>query len=347
MKFDLFLTPDSKPLSQEETSQRKADHIQLALESQVSANDRRFNYEPMLYAHPQAESQPFNFLGKKMRNPIWASSMTGGAQHAGKINKNLALACGKFGLGMGLGSCRILLGSDDFLRDFQLRTYIGDEAPLFANLGIAQVEQMLEAGTQSQIIELIDKTETDGLIVHVNPLQEWLQPEGDRISHPPIETIKKLLDVLDKPLIIKEVGQGFGPKSLEELMRLPLDAIDFGAFGGTNFAILELLRSDQQSVNSYQDLAKLGHTADEMILDINRLIEVESDINVKSFIISGGVQSFLDGYYYMESLKAPSIYGQASALLKPALVSQELVEEYLEKQVAGLRLANQYLTIKK
>jgi len=115
---------------------RKRDHIELAFQSQINEGllDKRFYYEPLLAGHPKHGSYPsFQFLGKTMRVPLWVSSMTGGTQLAHTINHNLARACREFGMGMGLGSCRSLLYTDDTLADFNVRKIIGDDLPLFAN----------------------------------------------------------------------------------------------------------------------------------------------------------------------------------------------------------------------
>jgi isopentenyl-diphosphate delta-isomerase len=118
---------------------------------------------------------------------------------------------------------------------------MGDQ-PLYINLGIAQIEQLLNNNDSVRIKELINKLDADGLIIHVNPMQEWLQPEGDRFRQSPIDTIKRVIDIADFKIIVKEVGQGMGPASLKSLLALPLEAIDFAANGGTNFALLEILR---------------------------------------------------------------------------------------------------------
>ena len=108
-------------MGHQQTSDRKKDHIDLAFKSSIAKQDSRFYYEPLFDGHPLEDLSEISFVGKKMRAPIWISSMTGGTKEAATINKNLARACGQFGLGMGLGSCRIILEDDEFLADFQLR----------------------------------------------------------------------------------------------------------------------------------------------------------------------------------------------------------------------------------
>ncbi len=331
-------------------SSRKRDHIELAFNAQIEKKilDDRFYYEPILAAHPKEGSWPsFSFLGKTMKAPVWVSSMTGGTAMARTINRNLAKACGEFGMGMGLGSCRALLFSDELLEDFDVRHLIGDDYPLFANLGIAQIEQLLEKGQADLIRKLIDKLRADGLIVHVNPMQEWLQPEGDRFEHPPLITIERLLETADYPVIVKEVGQGMGRESLRALLKLPLAAVDFAANGGTNFAKLELLRSDSLKHQVYEQLAFVGHSAEEMMLLTNELIdELGSERACGQIIISGGVKHFLDGYYLTESVNLPAVYGQASAFLKHARADYEDLYTYVSAQIRGLELARAYLKCK-
>jgi isopentenyl-diphosphate Delta-isomerase len=329
-------------------SARKQDHIELAFKSQVSPEqiDGRFYYEPMLVAHPKKDKISFPFLGKQLHAPIWVSSMTGGTQLARTINYNLARACHEFGMGMGLGSCRQLLYSDTYFEDFNVRKTIGNQ-PLYANLGIAQVEKMIFEGEIDKIERLVQRLEADGLIIHVNPFQEWLQPEGDHIGRPPIETISEFLQLTDLKIIVKEVGQGMGLHSLKALLQLPIEAIDFAASGGTNFALLELLRSDEMKQQTFQNLATVGHNAEEMVSFTNLLVnELGDKVKCKQIIISGGIKSFLDGYYYMSKLQLPSIYGQASALLKYAKESYEALHQYLEMQLQGLALAQNFLKIK-
>lgn len=336
-------------LEQELTSARKKAHIDLAFQSQVAQiqTDDRFYYEPVLAAHPNSINFPTKFLGKELNAPLWVSSMTGGTELAGTINRNLARACKQFGMGMGLGSCRIVLDSDEFLPDFALRSIIGDDLPFYANLGIAQIEELIAEGRLDKITELINKLEADGLIIHINPMQEWLQPEGDKIHYSPIDTIKQVIDKLDIKLIVKEVGQGMGPKSLETLLSLPIEAVEFAALGGTNFAKLEMLRDSDERTRANEGLAYVGHTANEMVAFTNSILENSGDkLLCKQVIISGGVKGFLDGYYLLEKSNCNAVYGQASAFLKHATDSYEELEYFVQQQLKGLALAKAYLKVK-
>jgi isopentenyl-diphosphate delta-isomerase len=329
-------------------SDRKKDHIRMTFGAQTGASerDRRFLYEPMLSGHPVTGLEPFVFLGKTFRAPLWVSSMTGGTRLAATINRNLARACNEFGMGMGLGSCRPIIDDDDCFDDFNVRRIVGDDLPLYANLGIAQAEQMIRSGTVTKIHDLVRRLDADGLIIHVNPLQEWLQPEGDRIQDPPLLTIKRLLDEQEMKLIIKEVGQGMGPDSLKELLRLPIEAIEFAAFGGTNFTRLELMRNDKSRNEYLEPLSYIGHDAEEMVDFVNEIAGKDENIRCRQLIISGGIKSFLQGYYLIRKSWLPAVYGQASSFLKYAQEGYEPLRQYIQDQLKGLQLAYAYLRLK-
>lgn len=330
-------------------SDRKREHIELATRSQMSAwsNDQRFYFEPLLSAHTVNKDFSTDFLAKKMHFPLWVSSMTGGTEQARKINEHLAAACKEFGLGMGLGSCRILLEEpDQHLKDFALREISGPDAPFYANLGIAQLERIIERDEWDKITRMLNLLEADGLTIHVNPLQEWLQPEGDRFKASPLETIKKVIENINCPIIVKEVGQGMGPESLRALMDLPV-VIEFGAYGGTNFSKLEINRSEEEKEALHGDLSHVGHNAGEMVDYVNAILgEGKSSGKFKGFIISGGIKSYLDGYYLTHKVNAKAVYGQASALLKKAMVSEKELFHYIAQQIEGYELASNYLKIR-
>lgn len=339
----------SQPLADDPTAPgRKEDHIELAFKSQSERGDLdpRFDYEPLLAAHPAPGSLPaMDFAGKRLGAPLWVSSMTGGTEKAYTINQNLARAAGEFGIGMGLGSCRSLLYEEQRFQDFNVRPVAGSEVPIFANLGAAQVQNLLERGEAHLVTQLVTALELDGLIVHVNPLQEWLQPEGDRFTVSPLETIRALMQELpDLAVIVKEVGQGMGPASLRALLELPILALDTAANGGTNFSKLELFRSDALARSAYGGLTQVGHSAEEMVRQINRIAgEHPQAVRCQNVIVSGGVRDFLDGYYLTEISQLPAIYGQASAFLRHAREDYLSLQRYVATQLRGLELARAYL----
>jgi isopentenyl-diphosphate delta-isomerase len=326
---------------------RKRDHIELAMKSQTSKGlkDNRFYYEPLLKSHPtELMDLTVPFLGKKLKYPFWVSSMTGGVGEARIINQNLAKLCHEFQIGMGLGSCRVLLDSNEYFDDFNLRPILGNDVPFFANLGVAQCENLFLNHNEQKILDLIYKLQVDGLIIHVNPLQEWFQPEGDRYKLPAITTIEKCIKLLknsNKKIIVKEVGQGMGPASLKKLLSLDLDALELAGFGGTNFAKLEILRSK----NSFlpEELFTVGHSPQEMISFINELANHDSTILIKELIISGGVENFLDAYALQSFSRNHTVIGFASNFLKYSENYQEL-KAYMISQIEGLKMAKTFLT---
>lgn len=332
----------------EQTASRKDKHVDLALKSQVSITDPRFYYEPMIATHPDKnETWKTHFGNKTMKFPIWISSMTGGTDKTNEINKRLATTAGKFGLGMGVGSIRIAIEDSSKEKDFAIRKYLGDQSPFYINFGIAQIEQSLQNGEIYKLIRLKDNLDADGFIIHVNPLQEWMQPEGDRILNPPVKTIERFLDETNVvPLIVKEVGQGYGPESMKALLKLPLMAIEFAAHGGTNFSKVELQRNEAKA-SFMQSMINVGQTADEMVDILNEIVATNGkEMKCHTVIVSGGLKDFLDGYYYIRKTKTKAIYGHASKFLKYALQSQEALNEFTGYQTEGLLLARAFLKLK-
>lgn len=337
----LFMTQKGNFSHSDELALRKGNHLEMASRAQTASTsmDARFDYEPMFFSHPTIEETwPTKFLDKNLNYPIWVSSMTGGTLHAELINQNLAKLSGSYKLGMGLGSCRALLSSDERLKEFQIRKYLGDQ-PFLANLGVAQLEELVLQGRTQKVDELVSKLEADGIIIHINPLQEWFQPEGDRFKVSPIETLKKFLDKTNVKVIVKEVGQGMGPKSLKALLDLPLKGIEFGAFGGTNFSLLESMRGEE--IASKTPFIQVGHNAHEMVEILNALPTYN-----KEFIISGGIKNILDGYELKMKFKHEALIGMAHGFLNPAMESYESLERYFSGMRDSLLTARAILRIK-
>lgn len=335
------MKPVSKLPFSDELASRKGDHIELAQKARTAIDDidSRFNYEPMFFAHPKSDDTwNTKFLGFNFNYPVWVSSMTGGTDHAKNINLNLAKLCGEFKLGMGLGSCRSLLSDKSRLSEFAVKKYMPSQ-PLFANIGIAQVEELIETGEEYKLHEMVKVVEADGLIIHINPLQEWFQPEGDRYKKSPLETLTKILEKTSYPVIVKEVGQGMGPRSLRALLELPIAGIELASFGGTNFTLLEKLRGEKD--NTREGFIHIGHTAHEMVEFLNAL-----PARNKEIIISGGIKSMLDGYALKTKLKTNSVIGMASAFLEPALGDYETLRNYFLRSREALMTAKTLVDVK-
>lgn len=332
------------------TDDRKKDHIELALSSQTTKLETSLNYEPLFSPHPvKGTTSEFDFIGTKFLHPLWVSSMTGGTERAYEINKNLATIASEFGFGMGLGSCRSLLDSDDRIKDFDFKDILEDY-PLYINLGIAQLEDLVLTNSTSKIERLIVKLRADGLIIHVNPMQEWFQPEGDRYRESPIKTIESIIERVQTNIIVKEVGQGFGPKSLESLIKLPIKAIELSGFGGTNFTLLEATRHsarhNAQEIDKDSSINRLiysGNTTSQMIEWINEILDREDKlVKCREFIISGGIKCMLDGFSLQQGLKAKSVVGMASGLLKYAH-DQSLLRDFVKSELGCYEFAKSYL----
>jgi isopentenyl-diphosphate delta-isomerase len=176
-------------------------------------------------------------------------------------------------------------------------------------------------------------------------MQEWFQPEGDVLHASPIDTIVRFMDHFKHPVIVKEVGQGMGPQSLRALLQLPLQAIEFAAFGGTNFARVELLRDENADAMLFEPMSYIGEDAYSMVDYVNEIVAEEKNV-CKELIISGGVKNFLDGYYLVKKSKVPAIYGMASTFLKYAKEDYAQLQKFVEGQVRGLEMAYAYLHVK-
>lgn len=315
---------------------RKDDHIDLSLKSQHSYKDVRFEYEPMFGVHPDFKEEPFIFLGKKMNYPFWISSMTGGGKDSKHLNKMFAQVCRDFGIGMGLGSCRALLENQNCISDFDLRETLGGDVPFLMNLGIAQVSELIKNENLTLINDLVEQLRVDGLIIHINPLQEFFQPEGDVISARPIDVLEEFKKKFTAKIMVKEIGQGMGERSLRAINDLEIDGLELAGFGGTNFTKLEKLRSKHFET----DFESVGE-------DSFSMIKVLNDLNTNmDIIISGGMNNPLNAYYYHSITNANNVIGQASKVLEMAQQGPEILKSYIKNFILKMRLAKNYLEIK-
>jgi isopentenyl-diphosphate Delta-isomerase len=229
---------------------RKADHIRINLDKDVQSGltSGLENYHFVHKALPEMDlvhvDTSVHIFGKSLSAPIIISSMTGGTPEAAMINQNLATAAQAAGVAMGVGSQRAGIEHAELAYTFQVRKY----APtilLFANLGAVQLNY---GYTVDQCRRAVDMIEADALILHLNALQEALQPEGDTHFAGLLDKIEKVCRALRVPVIAKEVGWGISADDAQRLEAAGVAAIDVAGAGGTSWSQVEMYRMKDESL---------------------------------------------------------------------------------------------------
>jgi len=228
------------------TSGRKLDHIQLCRDENVESKSRSNGFDqwrfdpiaiPELGIH-QIETK-VTLLGRTFSAPIHITGMTGGVDTAKTINFRLAAAAQKFNIPMGVGSQRIAIHDPETAESFQVKNQFPDVF-LIGNLGIYQ---LCEEDGISQALKAIESIQADALAIHVNVLQEQVQPEGDKVLIKPFAQLEQLCKLSSVPIIVKEVGCGIDPKTAAKIWNTGVSCIDLGGVGGTSWGYIEGLRS--------------------------------------------------------------------------------------------------------
>jgi isopentenyl-diphosphate delta-isomerase len=228
--------------------QRKVDHIRVNLEEDVQSGlttglerlGLRHNALPDLDLRRIDLST--TFLGKRLRAPILISSMTGGTPQAGEINRNLARAAQAVGVAMGLGSQRVAFEDPSSTATFQVRD-LAPDILLLANLGAIQLNYGYGVDECRRAVEMAG---ADALILHLNPLQEALQPEGDVNFAGLLQRIERVCRQLPVPVIAKEVGWGISANVARQLTQAGVAAIDVAGAGGTSWSQVEMYRASEE-----------------------------------------------------------------------------------------------------
>ena len=224
--------------------ERKDDHIRINLEKNVDSalSTGLENYQLIHQALPEislAEVDLSQILfGKVLKVPLLVSSMTGGTQQAENINRVLATAAQEVGCCMGVGSQRAAIEDPSLEKTFRVREFAPD-IPLFANLGAVQLNYGYGIDECQKAVEMIG---ADALILHLNPLQEALQIEGNTNFHNLAKKITQVRNKLNVPLIVKEVGWGMSMETVQRLFDAGVDAIDVAGAGGTSWSQVEMHR---------------------------------------------------------------------------------------------------------
>jgi len=237
-----------------------------------------------------------SFLGKKISFPCIISSMTGGYADALKINRQLAEVCAMKKIAMGVGSQRQAMEDDHYHRSFSVVREAADKIPVFGNIGAAEVAKLRDA---SPILRLVDLIHADGFAVHLNPLQELLQPEGDTNFRGVLAGIEMLAKALPVPLIVKEIGAGISTDVAQRLVDCGVTIIDVAGAGGTSWAGVEILRGKKKNGKQKKEAVRLNSQEfwDWGIPTVDALKGVCVVKNTSSWlkvISSGGISSGID-----------------------------------------------------
>ncbi len=226
---------------------RKADHINIVLEEDVTSKGITTGFEQFFIEHdalPDVDLDDVDLSlqlwGKTLQAPLLISSMTGGTDSAHVINLNLAEAAQALGIAMGVGSQRAAIEQSNLGKTYQIRQ-VAPDILLFANLGVVQLNYGYGIDEAKKAVDMI---EADALILHLNPLQEAVQAEGDRNWKGLYDKIATVATQLEVPIIAKEVGNGISAKVARRLAECGVSAIDVAGAGGTSWSEVEAYRQN-------------------------------------------------------------------------------------------------------
>ena len=269
-----------------------------------------------------------DFLGRRLKAPLLISSMTGGPSRAEAINARLAEAAQQLGIALAVGSQRAALDAEGDTPglDMALRLKAPD-TPILANIGAAQLTRGFGVDEARRVLDMIA---ADALIVHLNPLQEACQPEGDRDWWGVGAALEALVKALDAPVVVKETGAGLSAATAKRLLAMGVAAVDVAGAGGSNWATVEGERADGEA-----DKAHAAAFADWGIPTARALAEVRAACPKATIIGSGGIR---DGVEAAKALRlGADVVGQAAGVLTAATVSTEAVIEHFQIIIRQMR----------
>jgi isopentenyl-diphosphate delta-isomerase len=308
---------------------RKAEHIRLALEDRMQLAARAF--DRYAFEHEALPDLDFDsidvsveFLGKRMRAPLLLSCMTGGTEIAARINRNLAQAAESRGVALGVGSQRKAIEDPSKADTFRVRD-IAPTIPLLANLGAVQLNYGYSAAECLQAVSMIG---ADALALHLNPLQEAIQPEGQRRFAGLLPKIAAVVRDLPVPVIVKEVGSGISEATGRRLVEVGVTILDTAGVGGTSWARIEAQRADDQEIGEL--FAGWGIATPESIRQLRRIEGV-------TIIGSGGLRSGLD--VAKAIALGADLAGLAQPFLEAAIDSSDAVGRRIDRIVHELKIA--------
>lgn len=309
---------------------RKDDHLRLCLDSDVQSM-RRAGFEDWRFVHQALPEIDFaevttetTFLGHSLAAPILISSMTGGSSLAGTVNRNLAIAAQHLGLAMGLGSQRIQLEAPATTPSFAVRE-VAPDILLIGNVGAVQLNYGVDAAACRKLLEMVG---ANALYLHLNPLQEAIQPEGNTNFKDLLPRIASLCHELGLPVLVKEVGNGLASDTARRLVEAGVSAIDVAGSGGTSWARIEGHRSQSAIGELFADWG---------LTTVEALRDCRAALPQTPLVASGGIRSGVD--VAKAIAMGADLVGMAMPLLEAATVSSERVIEVLQLHLHELRVA--------
>ncbi|XHH08586.1 MAG: type 2 isopentenyl-diphosphate Delta-isomerase [Candidatus Bathyarchaeia archaeon] len=316
-------------MAAQKTEKRKAEHIRICLEEKAQAKNVTAGFEDIRFVHralPDVDRKDINlsttFLNHKLSAPLIVGAMTGGTEEATKINQNIAEAVEKLGLGMGLGSQRAAIEIPSLEKTYSIARKAAPNAFLIANLGGVQLVHGYGIKEVRKVIEMID---ADAVAIHLNALQEAVQPEGQTNFKGVLTKIKEIAGMLDKPVIVKETGAGISAEDAKALKDAGVKAIDVGGVGGTSFAAVEYYRGNTALGEEFWDWG---------IPTVASTVEVVQSTQLP-VIASGGVRSGSD---IAKSLAlGASIAGTIQPVLETAVKGSIETEQLLSGLIDELQ----------
>ena len=317
-----------------ETGKRKEDHIRICLGNQAHARNATSGFEDVQLVHralPEVNKAKINlstvFLGKKFSAPIIVGAMTGGTEQATQINASIAQAVEKLGLGMGVGSQRAAIEDQKLEETYAVTRKMAPNAFLIANIGGVQLVHGYGLKEVRKVIEMID---ADAVAVHLNALQEAVQPEGQTNFKGVLVKIAEIAGALDTPVIVKETGAGISSEDAKALEDAGVKAIDVGGVGGTSFAAVEYHRTSTKKSLSGEAFWDWG------IPTAVSLIETVQTVKLP-VIASGGLRSGTDVAKTL-ALNA-TLASISQPILQTAVVGTKETEDKLSCLIEELRNA--------
>ncbi len=307
---------------------RKLEHIQLALERRMQHESRFFDRYAFVHeALPDADLAEVDtavaFLGKPLAAPLLVSCMTGGTDSASAINRNLAIAAERAGIALGVGSQRKALEDAATAATFAVRD-LAPTVPLLANLGAVQLNYGFGIEECRRAVEMIS---ADALVLHLNPLQEAIQPEGQCNFRGLVPKIARLVAELEVPVVVKEIGCGISGATARRLFDAGVTIIDSAGLGGTSWARIEAARASDLPLGEL--FADWGVPSPDSIRQL-------AAIDGLTVIGSGGVRSGLD---VAKAIRfGADLVGLAQPFLAAAMESPERVYESIQRTIQELRI---------